>query len=270
MNGAMGLQLGGCIGKAIGLTTESRVKAVAGPRRKQGIEYFDTGRVSAKAAATTVGETSARCAGSGAPLNGGSEAPLNGAVHEEEGTDNAPSAAAETGTNSQGNGLAQAASMTDGTDQSAPDSTMPNKTAEDDHCAESVFAAMVAADSAAAQLVSAAPAHNSKRTIQGRYEGLSATLLVEQAAGRILGIRASQKGPQANYFRFRSLLDTGLPDHASYAWKGLYTTLQDLQGGFLPLSDSRPTHYRCGGHDTDSRAASIFGWMVEAARSLSR
>ncbi|KAK8660413.1 hypothetical protein V6N13_051339 [Hibiscus sabdariffa] len=170
MNGAMGLQLGGCIGKAIGLTTESRVKAVAGPRRKQGIEYFDTGRVSAKAAATTVGETSARCAGSGAPLNGGSEAPLNGAVHEEEGTDNAPSAAAETGTNSQGNGLAQAASMTDGTDQSAPDSTMPNKTAEDDHCAESVFAAMVAADSAAAQLVSAAPAHNSKRTIQGRYE----------------------------------------------------------------------------------------------------
>ncbi|KAK9009194.1 hypothetical protein V6N11_035739 [Hibiscus sabdariffa] len=55
---------------------------------------------------------------------------------------------------------------------------------------------------------------------------------------------------RAKYFRLGNLLDAGLPDHASYVWKGLYYALQDLRGGFLPLSDSHPTQYRWSGRDT--------------------
>ncbi|KAK9009197.1 hypothetical protein V6N11_035742 [Hibiscus sabdariffa] len=82
-----------------------------------------------------------------------------------------------------------------------------------------------AAENNAAACFSTAPVRSSKRTIQGRVF-------------------------RAKYFRSGSLLDAGLPDHASYAWKGLYSALQDLRGGFLPLSDSRPTQYRWSGHDT--------------------
>ncbi|KAL4318371.1 hypothetical protein GQ457_18G011690 [Hibiscus cannabinus] len=110
MNGAMGLQLGGCIGKAIGVD-----------HRVEGGNLGEFLRI--RAAAATVGETSTH--------RDGSEAPLNGAVHEEEGTDNAPPAAARIETTPQGDNLAQVASMTD-----AP----------------------------------AAPARNSKRTIQGINE----------------------------------------------------------------------------------------------------
>ncbi|KAL4352786.1 hypothetical protein GQ457_06G015250 [Hibiscus cannabinus] len=46
---------------------------------------------------------------------------------------------------------------------------------------------------------------------------------------------------RAKYYRSRSLLDPGLPDHASYAWKGLHSALVAFRDGFLPFPDSRPT-----------------------------
>ncbi|KAL4361474.1 hypothetical protein GQ457_04G022600 [Hibiscus cannabinus] len=54
----------------------------------------------------------------------------------------------------------------------------------------------------------------------------------------------------AKYFRSGSLLDASLPDHSSYAWKGLHTSVQDLRGGFLPSSSSRSSNHLWGGHDT--------------------
>ncbi|KAL4340013.1 hypothetical protein GQ457_08G033300 [Hibiscus cannabinus] len=44
---------------------------------------------------------------------------------------------------------------------------------------------------------------------------------------------------RAKYYRSGILLDAGLPDHASYAWKGLHSALQEFRGGFLPLADSQ-------------------------------
>ncbi|KAK9032010.1 hypothetical protein V6N11_056295 [Hibiscus sabdariffa] len=80
-----------------------------------------------------------------------------------------------------------------------------------------------------------------KRSLQGKYELWRFLVSPDSLVARVF---------RAKYFRSGSLLDVGLPDHASYAWKGLYSTLQEFRGGFQPLSDSRPTRYRWSGHDT--------------------
>ncbi|KAL4296795.1 hypothetical protein GQ457_12G013310 [Hibiscus cannabinus] len=134
---------------------------------------------------------------------------------------------------------------------------------------------------------------------RGLRQGLSATLLAEQEAGRIMGYGPVQQalGPstpsadrhrlsailgitevfdpgiylgvplrlwrflifpdslvarvfRAKYYRSGSLLDASLPDHASYAWKGLHSALVAFRDGFLLFPDSRPARYRWTGHDT--------------------
>ncbi|KAL4295395.1 hypothetical protein GQ457_12G013690 [Hibiscus cannabinus] len=41
---------------------------------------------------------------------------------------------------------------------------------------------------------------------------------------------------RAKYYHSGSLLDAGLPDHASYAWKGLHSALQELRAEGCPIS----------------------------------
>ncbi|KAL4364133.1 hypothetical protein GQ457_04G024760 [Hibiscus cannabinus] len=59
----------------------------------------------------------------------------------------------------------------------------------------------------------------------------------------------------AKYFRSGSILDASLPDHASFAWKGLHTALQDLRGGFNPSSNSCLSNQLWSGHDTGTYSA---------------
>ncbi|KAK8973023.1 hypothetical protein V6N11_047026 [Hibiscus sabdariffa] len=233
MNGTMGLQLA--------------QKPVAGSRRKQGIEYFDTRGEAAEAVGVAEGQSSVRTEVAG--INDKSD---EATAAEFVDTLNAGSGpfTVEKGSAAQVPHAAGNAT----TPRGPVDYPVVPTGAEDatgdvfEGCQATVAPEPdLPADFTDPALPKLAAVLG--KSIGGAVPNPALPLFVSTAVGTnpVRAKRTLQgKVFRAKYFRSGSLLDAGLSDHASYAWKGLYSALQDFRDGFLPLSGTGSWH-RCGG-----------------------